>query len=237
MKKNLLLLGLALVVGSFSFIACDEDDDSVVKEPCEENDYGSVTVTNNSGEYWVFDVTYEKNGSEWTTNEEVTINDGESYTWEEVGAGTVAIWVSDPTHDWTIAKEISLDACESHTYYANDRCQLFDWGTATVVNGGDFTLVVDVSDETGWIEERTLYAGYETDYQVKSGDVTFGARAYSGDSWTFSDPYDVDQCGTFEFTWNAKKMTGNSKKGNLKVNYVTPKKVGSEINLNELPKK
>ncbi len=58
MKKNLLLLGLALVVGSFSFIACEEDDDdeaTPVIEGCTDytaTNYDSdATVDDGSCEY------------------------------------------------------------------------------------------------------------------------------------------------------------------------------------------
>lgn len=230
MKKILLLLSAILMTSMLLFVSCVED-----KEPCEEDNFGSVTITNNSGEYWVFDVTYQETATGWTTNEEVTIYNGESYTWEEVGAGTIAIWVSDPFNDWTIAQETTLAACGSYTYNATDRCQLFNWATATVKNEGTFTLIVDAYDESGWIEERTLYAGYETEYKVIPGEVKFGAS--NGYEWTFSDYYNIYECEDFEFSWNANKLTGNSQKSDLKVNYVRPTKAGSKINMDELPRK
>jgi hypothetical protein len=119
-------------------------------EECDTNNYGEVTVTNNLDEAFVFDVTYEQNeNGEWLDNYEVEIQVGQSYTWTEVTAGNIRIWLDMGDENWMILEDTKLSKCDDKKLNYEEQCKLFGTGYATVVNETGSTIVVDIKYKQG----------------------------------------------------------------------------------------
>jgi hypothetical protein len=206
---------------------------------CEIYNVGTVTVTNNSGEWWEFDVTHEKNSEgDWITNEQVRIYNGESYTWESIPSGEIAIWTADSSNPWEISELKNLSTCEEFNYVATEECQLFNFTDVKVTNSTDDHLWVDVFAGE-WLGERYVTPNSSTTYSnVEVGEVYFGARYENQSSWAYSNYYIVHECEEFEFTWTASKKASlpTGTKENVER---APKviKVGGKIDFSDAPAK
>jgi hypothetical protein len=234
MKKFFALFTALVLASSLFFVSC-----VVEEEQCEKDNIGTVKIFNESGESWMFDVTYSKDADgDWVTNEEVRLYNGESYTWDTITAGRVAIWTADGSHPWEISEETYLTACENYTFIATERCQLFNYTNVKVINETNDYLWVDVYAES-WIEERFVAPGSSTTYvNVEAGDVKFASKYNNQSSWTFSDLWTITECEDFEFTWNAGKKASLpiGTKENVQRASKTIK-IGSTVDFSDAPAK
>ena len=208
--KKIGLVNLVVLALLFLVTSC-----VVETKECEDDHIGTVKVTNTTGEYWNFDVTYDQNNDgTWVTNEEQRLSDNESYKWEDVGSGVVTIWANDINTDWVIVDTVNLGDCEDYTITYSSKCDLFNTGEVTVVNNSGQYLVVNVYSETSetWSGDKYLQDGYEIEYsEVKSGTISFRYRIYAHSDYYYSSNYTLETCGNFQFTWNSKKMATNNK--------------------------
>lgn len=233
MKKIYALLTALLFASSLFFVSC------VDEEACEEDNTGTVMIVNNTGEYWVFDVTYKRDGSDWVTNEEIGLFDGGSYTWKDVGAGEVAIWASDFLNPWEIDKTITLGTCEDYVYNVTKECELFNFAHVTVTNSSGDWMYVTVEDEDGLENYSYIANGSSADFYPEYGQIRFAYKWSYGDSWSYSQNwYSVSECEDFDFKWTKKKAS-DAVSGDVatKDQAIKVTKKGSTFDFSALPEK
>jgi len=131
MKKVLLtlLLGLFMV---FVFNYCDKEDP---KPQCEIDEVGTVTAKNATGyKLWV-DVTW----GDVVVNYEKQLNNGASYKYSNIPAGSIEVWGSFDKYDWTYEIH-ALSICEDME---------FTWQLSN--QKSTETMIELVNDQTGEI--------------------------------------------------------------------------------------
>lgn len=98
MKKIFLKFALALAfIGALITFSCEDPYVEPPRPDCEINNYGSVTVKNNTGyNVWV-DVTW---GS-ISTNYEKLLYNGNSYKYSRVHAGSIECWITFDGTNWS----------------------------------------------------------------------------------------------------------------------------------------
>lgn len=113
MKKHLLYFAIlvAILAGT---ICCETEED---KDECEVENFGTVTVKNNTSTSIVVDVT--EGSSEM--NDERWISVGQSTTYKKIGEGSITIWASrsGDTNSW-FEEHHDLSSCEEFTFTWQD---------------------------------------------------------------------------------------------------------------------
>ena len=135
MKKLKKLISLTFVFMTLLFIGTTNSCTKPIppKPDCELNNYGSVTVKNETGlNIWV-DVTW----GNVVENYEKLLYNGNSYKYNKIPAGSIEIWYTYTGNDWYYNVEY-LDACEDMTYrwYRSGK-------------GADSGISLDILDRSG----------------------------------------------------------------------------------------
>lgn len=99
---------IVLITALFMFSGCETEPPT---PDCELQNYGSVTVNNDTGYKIYTDVTW----GNVVTNNEVRLSHGSSYKYTKIPAGSIEIWVSFDGYDWDYQIEY-LSACEDMSY-------------------------------------------------------------------------------------------------------------------------
>ena len=205
--RSKFFLATALIV---VLTACEHKPD------CEKNNYGTVTIQNDTEmEVWV-DCTRE--GQD--TNEKRLLGVDESAEYK-MDPGSVEIKYLEgydyPDGVWH-NMSLSLDQCDEQLQplgqgNVQDSGEKYDFGTVLVTNHTGQTIWVDCTQE-GQVtnDERRLYNGQSTTYFMKPGMVTewaIEAWDYPDGAW-YSDVYNLEQCEVHSDPWTSGKKSSLS---------------------------
>jgi hypothetical protein len=206
MKKFFALFTALVLASSLFFVSC-----VVEEEQCEKDNIGTVKIFNESGESWMFDVTYSKDADgDWVTNEELSIDNNGSYTYDNVGAGEVAIWAKRLDGGWEISDIISLGACQDYVYTFKGECTINDVGYVTVTNNSGEWWYFDVTsekDENGdWqtVDEVRISNGESYTWEVSNPDEIAIWTSDNTIPWEISQLTNLEICEEYIFNATAR---------------------------------
>jgi len=132
MKKITFIAVLILLMGVM--FSCEKEDPIPY---CEEHNVGTVEVKNSTGYNIWTDVTW----GDVIVNYETRVSNGGSYTYNDIPAGRIEIWISFNGSDWYFEYE-SLSACEEMTFtWYLDTGARKSAGSPFVLDIGDGNLV------------------------------------------------------------------------------------------------
>ena len=103
--RILFLVWIVAMTGIFVMNSCED------VPLCEREHVGMVTVENKTGYDAMTDITW----GDVIENDEVWLNPEDSYTYYDIPAGTIEIWLSYDGVEWVYNYE-SLGVCEHLTY-------------------------------------------------------------------------------------------------------------------------
>lgn len=198
--KNMKWLALFFVT-VVSFNACN------TTEECNSDNYGSVSISNNLDEDFVFDVTYQKDeNGDWIDNNKIKINIGDNYTWDKVSAGDIRVWIDLKNDKMQVLEDVNLSQCENKRISYQDQCNLFGTGEAIVKNETSLQLVVDIKTSEGYVQEVKLDPGEQVIYRIPPGDIEYWSNTENIDAWTVSEKiFTLEKCGESNYTWTDTK--------------------------------
>jgi len=150
-KFKAIFCAIFIFVPATLFVSSCEDPPPA----CEEGDYGTVNVKNESGySLWV-DVTWD----DYYENDERKVYDGSYTAYTKVPAGRIEVWGSFDRIDWTYDIE-NLSACE----YLN-----FTWTLSYKKSSdGSILTIITIRDKT---EENSEIPNYEAEKEKSAWKV------------------------------------------------------------------